>query len=136
MIKRKKKKESSIFKRRINYSHFINQKKKQNIILRNQELCFKQNKINNSNNSNGANKTKIGIENNYCNIYYSKENNNKIKSLDKSAKKINNLNCMINNNINHRNNNKNEFYDKFQNDEFYKNYFLSENREYAHVDNK
>ena len=80
---------------------------------------------------------KIGIDNNnYCNIYYSKENNNKIKSLDKSAKKINNLNFMINKNINHRNNNKNEFYDNFRNDEFYKKYFLSENREYSHVDNK
>ena len=133
----KKKKQSSIFKRRINYSNFINQKKKQNIILRNQELCFKQNKINKSNNSNGCNKMKIGLDNNnYCNIYCSKENNYKIKSLDKSAKKINNLNFMINKNINHRNNKKNEFYDNFQNDEFYKNYFLSENREYAHLDNK
>ena len=44
----KNKKESSIFKRRINYSNFISQKMKQNIIQRNQESYLKQNIINKS----------------------------------------------------------------------------------------
>ena len=39
--KSKKEKEGSIFKRRINYSNFINQKMKKNIIHRNKELLLK-----------------------------------------------------------------------------------------------
>ena len=152
--KSQKEKESSIFKRRINYSNFINQKMKQNIIHRNQELLLKQSKINksrysynNSNNSNGRNQN-IAMNNNYYNGNLKKENNNKSNSLEKNVIKLNDLNNIINkgeknnnkiknkNKNRNRNNNKNEFYNNFFDNEYSKNYFLSENRDNNDINSK
>ena len=129
-------KESIIFQRRINYSNFINQKMKQNIIQRNQELDLKKNmknkskySYNNSNNSNGYNNMKININNNYINEDFSKENKN--NSLDKKVIKLENLNIIINSNPQRdkmknreRNEKKNQFFKNLN-----KNYFFSENRD-------
>ena len=149
----KNQKENSIFKRRINYSNFINQKMKQNIIHRNHELYLKQNIINKSrysynnsnNNSNGIN-PQMGMNNNYyINGEIQKENNIKGNSLDKNVIKLNELNNIIkgkevktsktkNRNINI---NKDDFYNNFdENNEIYKNYFLSENRDNNNVNSK
>ena len=70
-------KEESIFKRRINYSNFINQKLKQNIIYRNQEFSNKQNTSNkirysfvkNSNGNNNIINTNTNTNTNRNNIY-------------------------------------------------------------------
>ena len=97
----KDKKESSIFKRRINYSNFINQKMKQNIVHRNQESYLKQNAINksrysynNSNNSNGC-PAQLAI-NNYYNPDLFINNNNKSTSIENKIIKINDLNYILN----------------------------------------
>ena len=133
----KQSKESIIFQRRINYSNFINQKMKQNIIQRNQDLDMKKNinnksrySYNNSNNSNnGCNNMKKDINNNYIfNEDFSRDNKN--NSLDKNIIKLQNLNIIINNNSqrdkikNRDRNDNNEFSNNLN-----KNYFLSENRD-------
>ena len=94
-----KEKKKNIFKRRINYSNFINQKMKQNIIIqRNSGSYLKQNMINKSiinNKSNGCNTCFDANHNdNYVNNLLSK--NNKSKSIDRSnlnvVNSVNNLN--------------------------------------------
>ena len=138
----KNKKESNIFKRRINYSNFINQKMKQNIIHRNQESYLKPNEINkaiysynNSNNINGS-PVQLAINNNYYNpdLFI---NNNKSTSIENKIIKLNDLNSLINekeiqsdkirNKIRKEQNN--ELCYNFDNSEFNKNYFFSERKE-------
>ena len=94
-----KEKKQNIFKRRINYSNFINQKMKQNIIIhRNKGNYLKPNMIN---------KTKFGNKSNGCNTCFDMNHNdnyvknllnknNKSKSIDKNnlnlINSVNNLN--------------------------------------------
>ena len=94
-----KEKKQNIFKRRINYSNFINQKMKQNIIIhRNKGNYLKPNMIN---------KTKFGNKSNGCNTCFDMNHNdnyvknllnknNKSKSIDKNnlniVNSVNNLN--------------------------------------------
>jgi len=138
----KNKKESNIFKRRINYSNFINQKMKQNIIHRNQESYLKPNEINkarysynNSNNINGS-PGQLAISNNYYNpdLFI---NNNKSTSIENKIIKLNDLNSLINekeiqsdktSNKNRKEQNNVLCYN-FDNGEFNKNYFFSERKE-------
>ena len=82
-----KDKKKNIFKRRINYSNFINQKMKQNnIIERNKGTYLKQNMISKpklSNKSNGCNICfDINHNDNYVKNLLNK--NNKSKSIDKN----------------------------------------------------
>ena len=138
----KNKKESNIFKRRINYSNFINQKMKQNIIHRNQESYLKPNEVNkarysynNSNNINGS-PGQLAISNNYYNpdLFI---NNNKSTSIENKIIKLNDLNSLINekeiqsdktSNKNRKEQNNVLCYN-FDNGEFNKNYFFSERKE-------
>ena len=93
-----KEKKKNIFKRRINYSNFINQKMKQNIIIhRNKGSFYKQNNIANkskfSNNSNNGCKTCFDLNNNDNYVKNLLNKNNKSKSIDKSdLNSVNNLN--------------------------------------------
>ena len=82
-----RKKKQNIFKRRINYSNFINEKMKQNIIIhRNQANYLKQNMVNKSkvnNKSNGCNTCfDLNHNDNYVKNLLNK--NNKSKSIDRS----------------------------------------------------
>jgi hypothetical protein len=93
-----KEKKKNIFKRRINYSNFINQKMKQNIIIhRNKGSFYKQNNIANkskfSNNSNNGCKTCFDLNHNDNYVKNLLNKNNKSKSIDKSdLNSVNNLN--------------------------------------------
>jgi len=133
----KNKKESNIFKRRINYSNFINQQMKQNIIHRNQESNLKPNVINKSrysyNNSNNSNGCPTQLANYNPDLFI----NNKSTSIENKIIKINDLNSIINekdiqsdkirNKIRKEQNN--ELCYNFDGNEFNKNYFFSERKE-------
>ena len=103
-----KEKKKNIFKRRINYSNFINQKMKQNIIIhRNKGSYLKQNMINKTkfnNKSIGCNTCfDLNHNDNYVDNLLNK--NNKSKSIDRSnlnsINGVNNINSMnINNELN------------------------------------
>ena len=94
-----KEKKKNIFKRRINYSNFINQKMKQNIIIqRNNGSYLKQNMINKSIINNKSNECNTCFDANHNDNYIKNllNKNNKSKSIDKSnlngVKSVNNLN--------------------------------------------
>ena len=94
-----KEKKKNIFKRRINYSNFINQKMKQNIIIqRNNGSYLKQNMINKSIINNKSNECNTCFDANHNDNYIKNllNKNNKSKSIDKSnligVKIVNNLN--------------------------------------------
>lgn len=89
----KNKEEDTIFKRRINYCNFINQKMKKRIIHRNKEINIKQNIINKSSYSNSNNNSKAcifpkDINNKNINDIILTENN-KSNTIDKKIKIIN-----------------------------------------------
>ena len=94
-----KEKKKNIFKRRINYSNFINQKIKQNIIIqRNNGSYLKQNMINKSIINNKSKECNTCFDANHNDNYIKNllNKNNKSKSIDKSnlngVKSVNNLN--------------------------------------------
>ena len=94
-----KEKKKNIFKRRINYSNFINQKMKQNIIIqRNNGSYLKQNMINKSIINNKSKECNTCFDANHNDNYIKNllNKNNKSKSIDKSnlngVKSVNNLN--------------------------------------------
>ena len=94
-----KEKKKNIFKRRINYSNFINQKIKQNIIIqRNNGSYLKQNMINKSIINNKSKECNTCFDANHNDNYIKNmlNKNNKSKSIDKSnligVKIVNNLN--------------------------------------------
>ena len=94
-----KEKKKNIFKRRINYSNFINQKIKQNIIIqRNNGSYLKQNMINKSIINNKSKECNTCFDANHNDNYIKNMLNkkNKSKSIDKSnlngVKSVNNLN--------------------------------------------
>ena len=94
-----KEKKKNIFKRRINYSNFINQKIKQNIIIqRNNGSYLKQNTINKSIINNKSKECNTCFDANHNDNYIKNmlNKNNKSKSIDKSnlngVKSVNNLN--------------------------------------------
>ena len=96
-----KEKKKNIFKRRINYSNFINQKMKQNIIIqRNNESYLKKNIINKSKISNKSNDSNTCFDANHNDNYVKNVLNktNKSKSIDKSklssVNSVNNLNFL------------------------------------------
>ena len=95
-MKNKSQKESYIFQRKINYSNFINQKMKNNIIHRNKETSLKRNKINKSrysyNNCYNYNGCTMPIDiNNRNNCIELFIGNNKSNSIDKKKTKLKNL---------------------------------------------
>ena len=78
-----RKKKQNIFKRRINYSNFINEKMKQNIIIhRNQANYLKQNMVNKSKVNNCNTCFDLNHNDNYVKNLLNK--NNKSKSIDRS----------------------------------------------------
>ena len=82
-----KKQKQNIFKRRINYSNFINQKMKQNIIIhRNQGNYLKQNMANKSKNNNKSNGCNTCFDLNHNDNYVKNllNKNGKSKSIDRS----------------------------------------------------
>ena len=94
-----KEKKKNIFKRRINYSNFINQKIKQNIMIqRNNGSYLKQNTINKSIINNKSKECNTCFDANHNDNYIKNmlNKNNKSKSIDKSnlngVKSVNNLN--------------------------------------------
>ena len=98
IIDEKGEKNQNVFKRRINYSNFINQKMKQNIIIhRNKGSYLKQSMIN---------KSKYGNKSNGCNTCLDMNNDNYVKDLlnknnkSKSIDKNNLVNVTSVNNIN------------------------------------
>ena len=91
-----KKQKQNIFKRRINYSNFINQKMKQNIIIhRNQGNYLKQNMANKSKNNNKSNGCNTCFDLNHNDNYVKNllNKNGKSKSIDRSnLNNVNNIN--------------------------------------------
>ena len=91
-----KKQKQNIFKRRINYSNFINQKMKQNIIIhRNQGNYLKQNMANKSKNNNKSNGCNTCFDLNHNDNYVKNllNKNGKSKSIERSnLNNVNNIN--------------------------------------------
>ena len=91
-----KQQKQNIFKRRINYSNFINQKMKQNIIIhRNQGNYLKQNMANKSKNNNKSNGCNTCFDLNHNDNYVKNllNKNGKSKSIDRSnLNNVNNIN--------------------------------------------
>ena len=91
-----KKQKQNIFKRRINYSNFINQKMKQNIIIhRNQGNYLKQNMANKSKNNNKSNGCNTCFDLNHNDNYVKNllNKNGKSKGIDRSnLNNVNNIN--------------------------------------------
>ena len=108
-------KEESIFKRRINYSNFINQKLKQNIIYRNQEFSNKQNTSNKirysfvkkSNGNNNIINTNTNANTNRNNIYNNSIELNNMRDINTETlpKKINTNRYNITNELGFTDNN-------------------------------